>query len=78
MHADDGITYINSGTWIPMPDRGTTCSRRPTVHIRRGHGHYTPALRWNAAMGKPMPPLILAEAPAPAMDRVMGDDFFHP
>ncbi len=75
----DGITYVNSGTWIPVPG--------PWDHLQPHARQFTfvevmdaapRLLRWNTALGKPLPPLILADEPTPAMDRVMGDDFFHP
>lgn len=75
----DGITYVNSGTWIPIPgpwDQLQPGARQFTFVEITGD---TPALlRWNAAIGQPVPPLILAEETAPVMDRVMGDDFFNP
>lgn len=76
---NNGIIYVNSGTWIPLPG--------PWDHLQPAGRQFTfvevtnttaKLLRWNAALGQPLPPLILAEEPAPAMDRVMGDDFFHP
>jgi len=77
VHWPDGITYLNTGTWVPMPG--------PWDHLQPRARQFTFAdidpegarlLRWNPQLGRPVPPVILSEESANTMDRVMGGDFF--
>jgi len=73
----EGVTYINSGTWVPMPG--------PWDHLQpRGRQftfvdiHETSATlaRWDSHLNRPVPPVILCEDEPTTMDRVIGGDFF--
>ncbi len=74
----DGVTYVNSGTWVPMPG--------PWDHLQpRGRqftfvdisGQTARLSRWEPHLNHPVPPVILREDEPAAMDRVMGRDFFN-
>jgi len=73
----DGVTYLNTGTWVPMPgpwDYLQPRARQFTfADIGEDGAHL---LRWNPQLGCPVPPVILDEEAPTTMDRVMGGDFF--
>lgn len=73
---EDGITYVNSGTWVPMPG--------PWDHIQPRARQFTfvevsgldaKLWRWEPHLGRPVPPVILAEEESTTLARVMGGDF---
>ncbi len=73
----DGVTYLNTGTWVPMPG--------PWDHLQPRGRQFTFAdigedgahlLRWNPQLGCPVPPVILGEEAPATMDKVMGGDLF--
>ncbi len=74
----EGTTYINSGTWVPVPgpwDQLQPRGRQFTfVDIRDDTAELS---RWDTQLNRPVPPVILSEDEPATMDRVMGGDLFN-
>ncbi|MBU1413360.1 metallophosphoesterase [Myxococcota bacterium] len=78
VHWPEGTTYVNSGTWVPVPGPWDQLQPRARQFTFVDISDDTAELsRWDTQLNRPVPPVILSDEEPATMDRVMGGDFFN-